>query len=182
MLADFLVEAEVLEVTTGAVLNVSKEWFNFGYNQSTLQLRDFYLLSATFRVTKATDLQAAYARGRSVEIIRHRVKRYPATNTCGSFFRNFHEDEVSLVTPEGKKMIFVAYYLDKIDAKGSLVIGGARVSHQHANMLVTDKKATSADVIAVARAMQEAVYQKFGIVPQPECLLVGFKEYPLLKK
>jgi len=27
--------------------------------------------------------------------------------------------------------------------------------------------------------MQELVYEKFGIIPQPECQLIGFKEYPL---
>jgi len=40
--------------------------------------------------------------------------------------------------------------------------------------------ATSSDIITVARTMQEKVFNTFGIIPQPECELVGFKNYPLL--
>jgi len=47
-------------------------------------------------------------------------------------------------------------------------------------MIVTDPTATSNDVIQLARTMQQAVQEKFGITPQPECRLLGFKEYPLL--
>ena len=77
-------------------------------------------------------------------------------------------------------MTFVAYYLDKLGFKGALQIGDAAVSHQHANMLVNLGQAKSSDLIALARHMQISVLENFGIIPQPECLLVGFKHYPLL--
>jgi UDP-N-acetylmuramate dehydrogenase len=181
LLEHFLLECQVIERATGAVLTVPPAWFKFGYNQSTLQEHAYYLLSATFALKPCTDLEAAYARGRSVEIIRHRAQRYPQSHTCGSFFRNFHDHEVTLTTPAGKKLIFVAYYLDKIGVKGALKVGDAQVSYQHANMLVNCGKATSADLIGLARTMQERVWKEFGIIPQTECLLVGFKEYPLLQ-
>ena len=142
--------------------------------------RQHYLLSATFKVKKATDLETAYARGRRVEIVRHRNARYPAVRTCGSFFRNFFPDEVTLVR-NGKKVIWVAYYLDTIGVKGQLQVGDAIVSHQHANMLVNQGNATSNDLIQLARAMQERVVEKFGIVPKTECIFVGFNQYPLMK-
>jgi hypothetical protein len=80
---------------------------------------------------------------------------------------------------KGKKVPYVAYYLDKIGVKGDLTVGNAGVSYQHANMLVTKPGATSADVVELARKMQELVYKQFGIMPEVECQLVGFKEYPL---
>lgn len=180
LLEHFLVECQVINKHTGVVETVDKAWFKFGYNQSTLQNHDYYLLNATFKLTCCTDLQAAYARGRRVEIMRHRFKRYPATHTCGSFFRNFHDDEVTL-TINGKKIIYVAYYLDKIGVKGTLRVGDAIVSHQHANMIVNCGTATSTDIITLVRTMQELVQQNFGIIPQPECLLIGFTNYPLLQ-
>lgn len=179
LLDQFLVSATVINKTTGIVETVAPAWFNFGYNQSTLLDENYYLVDATFKLKKATDLETAYAKGRRVEIIRHRASRYPKTGTCGSFFRNFHEDEVTMES-NGKKMIFVAYYLDKIGVKGQLSVGDAIVSHQHANMLVNRGKATSADIIAVARKMQELVQQHFGITPQVECRLIGFEKWPLL--
>ncbi len=179
LLEHFLVHARVIDKKTCATHDVHKKWFQFGYNVSQLQQKKHVLVDATFKLTKGSDLQTAYARGRRVEIIRHRRARYPSKNTCGSFFRNFHEDEVTLMS-NGKKMIYVAYYLDKIGVKGQLSVGDAIVSYQHANMIVNQGKATSGDIIQLARTMQELVQKQFGITPQPECQLIGFSDYPLL--
>lgn len=181
LLDQFLVECSIINKATGEITTVTPDWFNFGYNQSTLQNHAHYLLTATFKLKRCTDLEAAYAKGRSVEIIRHRAQRYPQSHTCGSFFRNFNDHEVTLTTSSGKKLIFVAYYLDKIGVKGALRVGDAIVSHQHANMLVNCGKATSADLINLARTMQELVHKQFGIIPKTECLLIGFPQYPLLR-
>ena len=178
-LSDFLINAQVIEQKTGEVKTVDLDWFAFGYDQSRLMQRDYYLVSATFRLKKVTDLETAYAKGRRVEIIRHRNSRYPSVRTCGSFFRNFHDNEVTLMS-NGKKMIYVAYYLDKIGIKGQLQVGDAVVSYQHANMIVNSGKATSTDIVELVRTMQQMVKDAYGITPQPECLLIGFKTYPLL--
>lgn len=179
LLGQFLESARVINRHTGIIEHVGPEWFNFGYDISKLHDHEFYLIDATFRVRQGTDLDAAFARGRRQEIIRHRERRYPRSHTCGSFFRNFHPEEVTLEMG-GKKMTFVAYYLDKLGVKGHLRIGNATVSYQHANMLVNLGNATSSDLITVARTMQEMVHKEFGIIPQPECILVGFKKQPLL--
>lgn len=178
-LSDFLINAHVIEQKTGEVKTVDLDWFAFGYDQSRLMQRDYYLVSATFKLKKVTDLETAYAKGRRVEIIRHRNSRYPSVRTCGSFFRNFHDNEVTLMS-NGKKMIYVAYYLDKIGIKGQLQVGDAVVSYQHANMIVNSGKATSTDIVELVRTMQQMVKDAYGITPQPECLLIGFKTYPLL--
>ena len=178
LLAHFLVEAEIVHKKNGTVHTVDAQWFNFGYNDSTLHKKDYFLVAATFQLQCATDEQTAFAKGRKTEIIRHRAHRYPQVRTCGSFFRNFFPDEVSLVV-DNKKIIFVAYYLDKIGVKGTLRSGDAIVSSQHANMIINLGTATSTDIITLARQMQKLVQEKFGILPQAECQLIGFKEYPL---
>lgn len=180
LLDQFLVSAQVIDQKTGNIINVEPSWFKFGYNQSTLLEKNHYLLSATFKLKKLTELETAYAKGRRVEIIRHRHKRYPYKNTCGSFFRNFTQEEAAQETT-GKQLIFVAYYLDKLGVKGALSVGDAVVSHQHANMIVNRGSATSNDIIQLACTMQSMVQKEFGILPQPECQLIGFSDYPLLK-
>jgi UDP-N-acetylmuramate dehydrogenase len=179
LIDQFIIEAEVIEKKTNIIQKVDRAWFNFGYNQSRLLDGHHYLMQATFLLKRITDEEKAFARGRKKEIIRHRKARYPSLGTCGSFFRNFHPEEVSLES-NGKKMIYVAYYLDKIGIKGALSIGDAHVSHQHANMIVNKGKASSRDIIAVAQTMQKLVFDQFGLIPQPECRLIGFREYPLL--
>jgi UDP-N-acetylmuramate dehydrogenase len=180
LLEHFLHKAVVINKKTGSLLTVDTPWFNFGYDTSKLIEEEYYLVSATFRLTTASDTAIAFARGRRKEIIRHRTSRYPTSNTCGSFFRNFLPHEVSLES-NGKKMIYVAYYLDKIGVKGHLSVGGAIVSYQHANMLVNKGNATSTDIITLARTLQQLVKDQFGIVPQPECRLIGFASYPLMQ-
>jgi len=180
-LSDFLHIAQVIHKQTGDIISVTKDWFNFGYDTSKLFEKEYFLVSATFKLKKVTPLEAAYAAGRSVEIIRHRNARYPNTHTCGSFFRNFFDSEVTrTIAGTDKKMIYVAYYLDKLGVKGNLSIGGASVSHKHANMIVNTGNGTSTDIINLAKQMQQLVQEHFDITPQPECQLIGFKEYPLL--
>lgn len=179
-LSDFLVDAHVIERSTGLITHVSKEWLTLGYDHSKLHDKTHYVTSATFKLKRVSALETAFAKGRHTEIVRHRAKRYPTSRTCGCFFRNFHEHEISNITAD-KKLIYVAYYLDNVGIKGNLRIGNACVSHQHANMIVTLDNAKSSDIIAVARTMQEKVFAKYGLLPQPECELVGFKEYPLIR-
>lgn len=180
LLEHFLIEAHIIEKSSGSILCVNKDWFRFGYNQSQLQEENFYILETTFLTKHISSQEVAFAQGRRKEIIRHRASRYPKSHTCGSFFRNFFPHEVTLEI-NGKKMIYVAYYLDKIGVKGVLSYGGAIVSYQHANMIVNQKNATSNDIIQLARAMQHRVYEAFNILPQPECRLIGFNPYPLIK-
>jgi UDP-N-acetylmuramate dehydrogenase len=177
LLSQFLVSAQVIEKKTGVLKHVDASWFKFGYNYSTLHEGTHYLVSACFKLRKIDAATTMYAQGRREEMIRHRMKRYPSTYTCGSFFRNFTPKEV---VDTKNQLIYVAYYLDQLGLKGELSVGDARVSHQHANMIVHTGKATTQDIITLARTMQELVYNRFGIIPQPECRLVGFKEHPLL--
>jgi len=179
LLSQFIVTARVIHAKTGLVEEVGVDWFKFGYNYSTLHLGDYYVLSATFKLRHGTALEAAYAQGRQAEMIRTRGQRYPKSHTCGSFFRNFFPEEVTLESA-GKKMIYVAYYLDKLGIKGQLSVGDAIVSYQHANMLFNKGAATTQDLITLARTMQQKVFDAYSIIPQPECRLVGFSEHPLL--
>lgn len=176
LLEQFLVNAQLINSKTGSLITVDPTWFKFGYDQSKLQEKEYYLLNATFELKHATDLLIAHARGRHEEIIRHRYRRYPSKRTCGSFFRNFSPNEVQHTE---KKLIYVAYYLDKLGIKGELSIGNAIISYQHANMIVNQGNATSTDIIQLAQRMQQLVYEQFGIKPQPECQLIGFTTNPL---
>jgi len=179
LLSRFLLDAQIINTKTRTIHTVDNKWFNFRYNYSTLHNEQYYLINATFKLKNCSDIEAAYAKGRSLEIIRHRKNKYPNGGTCGSFFRNFSQNEITFAT-NGKKIIYVAYYLDKLGIKGELSYGNAIVSYKHANMLVNQGSATSNDFIKLARTMQELVMKQFNILPQPECQLIGFDKYPLI--
>ncbi len=105
LLDQFLTEAQVIHCKTGEVMTVKADWFNFGYDQSKLLDKEYFLVSATFKLKVLNDIETAFAKGRHVEIIRHRERRYPTQGTCGSFFRNFHPTEIANTA---KKLVFVA--------------------------------------------------------------------------
>jgi len=181
LLSQFLVSARVIDKSTCKIEEVSAEWFDFGYDKSKLHNGNQILFDAIFKVKKVDNIKSSFAKGRSVEIIRHRENRYPIERTCGSFFQNFSPEEIPFEI-NGKKQIHVAYYLDKLGIKGELRVGGAVVSRKHANMIENDGSATSNDIAALARKMQELLKEKFDIIPKPECRLIGFDEYPLISR
>ncbi|QQR53953.1 UDP-N-acetylmuramate dehydrogenase [bacterium] len=172
LLQQFLVSAKLIHAKTAQLEVVGAEWFDFRYDYSKLHTKTHYLASATFAVKHVSKIEAAYAKGRSVEIIRHRAFKYPQNNTCGCFFRNFRESEVPFEI-NGKKMLSAAYYLDSVGVKGSLRVGGAVVSQKHANMIVNDGTATSQQIIELALQMQEIVKKRYGLLLQPECQFLG---------
>lgn len=174
-LSNFLIRAKVINKKTAKIIEVNKEWFNFGYDKSTLQQKEYFLINATFKLKKVSEIKSAYAKGRRDEIIRYRQRQYPTKNTCGSFFRNFNEDEITLKINDNK-MIYVAYYLDKLGIKGNLKVGKAQVSFKHANMIVTEDNARSSDIINLVQKIQELCFKQYKIIPQPECQLIGFKK------
>ena len=179
LLSELVVGGRVIDVRTGEIEDVSAQWFAFGYDRSRLHEGTHLLVDATFRLRRTDAREAAYAMGRRDEIIRHRERRYPTEKTCGSFFQNFTKAEVAHGAA-GAGVTNVAYYLDQLGVKGTLRVGDALVSPKHANMIVNCGNATSADIARLARRMQDMVRKRYGLVPRPECRLIGFKKPPLL--
>ncbi len=92
------------------------------------------------------------------EIGRLRRTKLPAARSAGSVFRN----------PEGEA---AGRLLEAAGCKG-LRVGGARVSERHANVVVTDRGATAADVLALIREMARRVRERFGVELRPELRIV----------
>jgi len=173
LLAECVAHGRVMDVRTGSIACVAPSWFRFGYDQSRLREGTHLLVDATFSLRRGTAIEAAYAKGRRDEMIRQRHRRYPTERTCGSFFRNFLTSELRRAR-KPTTIASVAFYLDLLGIKGVLRVGGARVSPKHANMIENCGTATARDIARLARTMQTLVRRRFGLVPQPECQLLGF--------
>ncbi len=79
---------------------------------------------------------------------------------CGSVFRN----------PGGSRT--AGQLIDSLGLKGYRV-GGAQVSHKHANYVVNKGSATAGDVRAVIEAVRGRVVEEYGIELELEVRLVG---------
>jgi UDP-N-acetylmuramate dehydrogenase len=59
-----------------------------------------------------------------------------------------------------------------------LAVGGARLSPKHANFVENTGKATTAEVLAVMAAARRKVYERFGVVLEPEVQILGEVSWP----
>jgi UDP-N-acetylmuramate dehydrogenase len=97
------------------------------------------------------------------KIIACRRERQPYDMpSAGSTFKN----------PEGR---FAWELIESSGLKG-LRIGGAQVSEKHGNFLVNTGRATAADILALIEHVRLIVFQKTGIMLEPEVKIWGEKD------
>ena len=67
-----------------------------------------------------------------------------------------------------------------LDAAGcrGLAVGGARLSPKHANFVENTGEATTAEILAVMAAAGAPVYERFGVVLEPEVQILGEVSWP----
>lgn len=97
--------------------------------------------------------------GRMKEFNRRRWASQPAAPSAGCMFKNPE------ATPAGQ-------LVDELGLKGTRV-GGAVVSQEHGNFIVTDGQATSADVLALIGQIKAEVHQRRGIELETEVEVIG---------
>jgi UDP-N-acetylenolpyruvoylglucosamine reductase len=100
---------------------------------------------------------------------RRREAQPSGIKTFGSTFKN-PEDEKA----EGKS---AGRLLEAAGCRG-LRHGGARFSEKHANFVENDRDASTADVLALMAMGRRRVFERFGVVLEPEVQVLGEVEWP----
>ena len=138
---------------------VGVDYFEFGYDDSILHHRDDIVLSATFQLEPGD-------RDRMREVMQENLEwrslRHPPLDTepsVGSIFKKI----------EG---VGAGRLVDECGLKGAK-IGGARVTHRHANIFVNDGDATAADLAALIQHVQSVVERETGYRLETEIGFVG---------
>jgi UDP-N-acetylmuramate dehydrogenase len=157
-IAEVFEEAELL-LETGGRARVHRGEMAFGYDDSLLHHHRHVALSASFRLTRGD----TGAMQRTIqENLSWRGARHPWLQihpSAGSIFRKI----------EG---VGAGRLIDECGLKG-FRIGGAQISHIHANIIVNLGSATSTDVRALIEHAQRSVQARFGMTLEPEILFVG---------
>ncbi|MGZ5336968.1 MAG: UDP-N-acetylmuramate dehydrogenase [Solirubrobacterales bacterium] len=119
------------------------------------------------------NLQEAHTAGVKATMAAMRERRREAQpsgiRTFGSTFVN-PDDPAA----EGKS---AGQLLDAADCRG-LAVGGARFSVKHANFVENTGEATTADVLAVMAAGRRRVFERTGVLLEPEVQVLGEVEWP----
>lgn len=132
------------------------EEMHFSHRYSRLMEEDKIVTHVTCRLHPARreDLLADM-----VELNRRRAEKQPLNfPSAGSTFKR----------PAGG---YASAMVDQCGLKG-LSVGGAQVSEKHAGFLV-NRGGTAADFLALMAQVQTAVYERFGVMLEPEVRILG---------
>ncbi len=148
--ADTLQWAEVV-LRGGETRRLAARELDMGYRRARLP-DGALVMAAGFALTSDAP-EAIRERMRSMRQRRGATQPLAQPN-CGSVFKN----------PDGD---YAARLIEAAGLKG-LCIGGARISEVHANFIVNEGGATSADVRALIARAQAEVAARFGVRLEPE--------------
>jgi UDP-N-acetylmuramate dehydrogenase len=157
-IAEVLEAAELL-TEEGERRRVDGAYCEFGYDTSILHHRRDVVLAATFLLARRPP---AELRRVVAENLAWRAERHPPLDTepsAGSIFKKV----------EG---IGAGRLIDQCGLKG-LAVGGAVVTHRHANIFVNRGGATAADVRRLIEQVQRVVAERTGYRLEPEISFVG---------
>lgn len=158
---DILTSAKILDPNLGRIKPVKNSYFKFKYRSSKLKKSNEILISATFSLKKSK-LSKEEIADLIKEIHGSRIEKQPLGLSSGSFFKNPSKEN-----PAGM-------LIDKCGLKGHQ-IGGAKISEKHANFLLNTGKATTKDIISLARLAQREVKKKFKFTLSPEVQILSDK-------
>jgi len=126
-----------------------------GFGYRTARLNGEMVVGATLRLQQ-TSMEEA--RGRMREILRAKAASQPLrARSAGCVFQN----------PAGRS---AGRLIDEAGCKG-MRLGGAEVSHRHANFIVNHEGAKASDVLLLAARVRSRVYERFGVTLEPELKL-----------
>ena len=155
---EVLMEAELL-TEEGDRKTVPLEYFDFGYDYSTLHIREDIVLTATFQLEDEKPERMKYI---MQENLAWRQKRHPPLDTepsAGSIFKKI----------EG---IGAGRLIDECGLKGSR-IGGIEITHRHANIMINRGGGTAVDLKKMIAYVQEVVQRETGYLLETEVKFIG---------
>jgi len=130
---------------------------DFGYRHSIFMENHEVVIAADFELYHDDPEKIEE---RIAELTKQRVEKQPLSYpSAGSFFKR----------PEGN---FAGKLIEDSGLKG-LQVGGAQVSDLHAGFIINKDNASPEDIIDLMKLVQETVYDKFGVMLEPEVKIIG---------
>ena len=141
----------------GNIGELSGDALSLGYRRSAYTDNGFTVVSAVLKLKKgnADEIKAAM----DDKLSRRRDKQPLEFPSAGSTFKR----------PEG---YFAGALIEECGLKG-FTVGGAQVSEKHAGFVINKGGATSDDILKLIEHIQKTVYEKCGVLLEPEVKIVG---------
>jgi len=144
----------------GNILRLNRDQLGFGYRKSIIQEKNYIVLKVSF-ILKKGDAEAIKTEIKELGE-RRRDKQPLEYPSAGSTFKR----------PEG---LFAGKLIEESGLKG-FSVGDAAVSEKHCGFVINKGHASSSDIYELISQVIEKVYEKTGVVLEPEIKLLGFDE------
>lgn len=165
---DVVSQAEIL-MPTGERKTVSKNYFQFGYDTSSLQKTGDIVLSIVFSLEVDTKNELWNTANESIAY--RRVSQPQGVKSAGCTFQNVAKSDIlSLGLPP--EAVSAGFLVDHAGLKG-FRIGDAQISPLHANFIINLGKASASDVVQLINRAREQVKRQFGVTLAEEIVRVG---------
>ena len=129
----------------GKIFTLKRKDCNFSYKHSVFMEKDAVILGTSLRLTKASESTIE----KKLNAYRAQRAHLPKGRSMGCVFKN----------PEGES---AGRLIDGAGLKG-LRIGGAKISETHANFIINDGGATSAQIRTLIGIVKNAVFAQYKI-------------------
>lgn len=183
---DSIKQAEVFEIVNlkPRFKKLKKFELKFSYRNSIVKKKSMGVVSAQFRLIKASRSELQRARQTYLNNIEYRKIRHPLEYpNCGSVFKNVSDPEnirkIIEVFPDLAEKIkrdwhgkvSMGYLIKRLDFS-EYRVGDAIVSPKHCNFIVNLGNARATDVLAIIKVIQEKFLEVFNFIPEIEVEIV----------
>ena len=193
-IGEFLVSARLMDLSSGRVISVGRDWMDYAYRSSRLKKENgrYIIIDAILKPLEADaparidygNLRAEIGdkaptpmavRKAVMRVRDSKLPRPEVIGSAGSFFRNPEVDPAILtpdmpryMLPSGLAKVPAAWLIDRCGLKGRQ-IGGAKVWESQPLVIVNvDGTASAADVLALENEIIHAVSDSYNITLTPE--------------
>jgi UDP-N-acetylmuramate dehydrogenase len=153
---DSIMGATVVD-QSGNIMHLNKEDLQLGYRKSIIQEKNYIVLDASFlfELGNKEDI-----RNKMNDLNERRRDKQPLEYpSAGSTFKR----------PEG-------YFAGKLIMDAGLrgyQVGNAQISEKHCGFVINKGGATAADIMTLITEVRQIVFDKFGVMLEPEVRLLG---------
>lgn len=153
---DVLCDAKLITEDGSAIFQRTNAELDLGYRHSILQEDGAIVISARLELKKG---DADTIKSRIMQLAKKRSAKQPVDfPSAGSTFKR----------PEGG---YAAALIEQAGLKG-MSIGAAEVSAKHSGFIINKGGATCSDILELINLVKERVYEKSGIMLEPEVRII----------
>ena len=163
--SDYLIKAKLL-TKDNQIKSVSSDYFNFGYDDSTLKTSGDIVLSATLNLLKGPqDIAIKIAKNWAEK------KSHQPQVSAGCIFQNLSATEQrQLKLPTSS----IGYLMDQVLHLKGTTVGQAKISETHAGFIENLGEAKASDIVKLIDQMKSSAKKTFDLDLKLEIVMIGF--------